>query len=156
MQRLLVVMTVFATAAGCRVSLEDNGPGDDTGPDAGTTVSQTCIDAKSHSDLAWIQDNIFTKSCAFSGCHRGAAASAGSLSLEAGVSHDALVGQSAKTEVGWKRVDAGKASTSYLLVAMGAMQGPVPTGGVMPLGSPALCQDKLDAVQRWVEAGAKP
>ena len=152
MQRLLVVVTVFATAAGCRAPLEGD---DDTGPDAGS-ASQPCNDAKTHSDLAWIQDNIFTKSCTFSGCHRGTAANAGSLNLETGMSHGALVGQSAKTEAGWTRVDAGNPPASYLLVAMGAMPGPVPTGGVMPLSSSKLCQEKLDAVSRWIENGASP
>ena len=152
MWRVLVALAVFSTV-GCHMSLE-NGGGDDMA-DAGTT-SQTCIDAKSHSDLAWIQDNIFTKSCTFSGCHRGTAPGAGFLSLEKGLSHDQLVNQPTKTETGWMRVTAGTSSTSYLLVAIGSMPGPKPSGGTMPIGSPALCQEKLDAIKRWVEGGAKP
>src|SRR5215813_14900572 len=124
MARLVVVLTVFTTL-GCRTALDGNG--DDMSPDAAT--SDTCAEAKSHSDLAWIQDNIFTKSCAFSGCHKGTAANAGSLSLESGVSHSALVGQVTVTETGWMRVVASNPAQSYLLVAIGAESGPTPAGG---------------------------
>jgi hypothetical protein len=151
MPRLLVVLAVFSTV-GCQMSLQNGG---DDSPDAGTT-SATCTEAKNHSDLAWIQDNVFTKSCTFSGCHRGTASGAGFLNLETGMSHTQLVNQPAKTETGWMRVTAGTTSTSYLLVAIGAATGPKPTDGVMPLGSPPLCQEKLDAIKRWVEQGAKP
>jgi hypothetical protein len=138
------------------MSLEDgDGGGDDgSGPDA--AISVTCQEATQHSDLAWIQDNIFSKSCAFSGCHKGTATGAGSLSLEKGVSLGALVGKPAMTEAGWMRVVAGNADTSYLLVAMGMGSGPLPQGGVMPLGQAPLCKEKLDAIARWIEAGAKP
>jgi len=122
-------------------------------PDA---ASDACAEATTHSDLAWIQTNIFTHSCAFSGCHTGAAANAGFLSLESGVSHGSLVGQMAKTETGWMRVVASNPSQSYLLVAIGAENGPTPVGGLMPLSQPKLCSEKLDAVTRWVQAGAPP
>jgi hypothetical protein len=150
MGRLVLALTVFTTL-GCRIPL-DNG-GDGTNVDAASTA---CDEAKSHSDLAWIQDNIFTASCAFSGCHKGTAANAGFLSLESGMSHGSLVGQAAVTESGWMRVVASDPSHSYLLVAVGAETGPTPAGGLMPLANPKLCQDKLDAMSRWVMAGAQP
>jgi hypothetical protein len=151
MARLVLALTVFTTL-GCRIPLDNTG--DDTMVDA--AASDACNEAKSHSDLSWIQDNIFTKSCAFSGCHKGSASNAGFLSLESGVSHGALVGQMAATETGWMRVVASNPSQSYLLVAMGAEPGPTPAGGLMPLANPKLCQDKLDAVSRWIMSGAQP
>jgi hypothetical protein len=152
MRVALGAVLVFTTGA-CRISLEDDG-GDDVGPDA--AVSATCQEATEHSDLAWIQDNVFGKSCAFSGCHRGPALGAGSLSLEKGLSHGALVGKAATTESGWMRVVAGNVDTSYLMIALGVGDGPRPSSGVMPLNGPPLCQEKLDAVARWIAAGAEP
>lgn len=133
---------------------DDDTTGDDT-PDA-APASPSCQEATTHADLAWIQDNIFSKSCAFSGCHKGTAVNAGSLSLEKGVSHDALVGKPATTKSGMTRVAVGMPAASYLLIAMGGEPGPMPSGGLMPQGQPKLCPEKLDAVKRWIEGGAKP
>ncbi len=140
------------TTLGCRIPL-DNNSGDDTTVDG---ASDICNEAKTHSDLAWIQDNIFTHSCSLSGCHKGTAANAGFLSLESGVSHGALVGQAAATQTGWMRVVANDPAHSYLLVALGDEPGPIPMDGIMPEANPKLCQDKLDAVARWIMAGAQP
>jgi hypothetical protein len=56
----------------------------------------------------------------------------------------------------WMRVVPSDTSKSYLLVAIGAAQGPMPSDGLMPLGNPILCQGKRDAIKRWVEGGAMP
>ena len=124
------------------------------GPDGGTGGS--CEEAKSHSDLAWIQTNVFSASCTFSGCHVGSAATAGHLSLESSGAHDQLVGTASTSSPSWKRVVAGDPTKSYLLVALGHVAGPKPTDGFMPLASPQLCPEKLDAIQRWITAGAPP
>jgi hypothetical protein len=124
------------------------------GPDGGT--GGACEEAKSHSDLAWLQANVFTTSCALGSCHRGTAVSAGRLSLEAGLSHGQLVNMASTSAASWMRVVPGDASRSYLLVAIGAQSGPLPTDGVMPLGSSVLCVEKRDAIKRWIEAGAPP
>jgi hypothetical protein len=118
------------------------------------SLTPTCQDAMTHSDLAWIQTNIFTKSCAFSGCHVGTAPNAGHLDLEAGTSYANLVGANAMTQPGWKRVVAGDPDSSFLMVALGHAAGPMPADGYMPLSSPALCTEKLDAIARWITAGA--
>jgi hypothetical protein len=141
------------TTAGCRILLDDNSGNSGNMVDA---ASSKCTEATSHSDLAWIQDNIFTASCAFSGCHKGSAASAGFLNLESGMSHAQLVGQPATTETGFMRVVANSSSTSYLMVAIGGANGPIPRDGIMPLGNPKLCQEKIDAIGRWIDAGAMP
>jgi hypothetical protein len=155
MTRLAALVVVVAA---CRVPI-DGGNGDDvngTVDAAPGPVSQSCQDATSHSDLAWIQKNVFDASCNFGGCHEAPASNAGHLVLEDGQAHANLVGQAAQTEPGWMRVTAGTADTSYLLAAIGQMPGPMPTGGLMPLASPELCAEKREALQRWIEAGAQP
>jgi len=121
-------------------------------PDAGSDPA--CDEAVSHSDLAWIQSQVFTPSCALPSCHRGAAATAGFLALEAGRARSQLVDTASTSATSWKRVVSGNASRSYLLVAIGQVSGPRPTDGLMPLGGGALCAEKRDAIQRWIEAGA--
>jgi len=124
-------------------------------PDA-STGSSACDEARTHSDLAWIQTNVFTPSCALAGCHRTPAVSAGHLILDPGQSHGQLVNAPSTSATTWMRVVPSNAAKSYLLVAMGGQAGPRPSDGLMPLGSQALCTEKLDAIQRWIEAGAPP
>jgi len=38
----------------------------------------------------------------------------------------------------------------------GRTVGPRPSDGLMPLGSPPLCSEKIDAIRRWIAAGAPP
>ena len=94
-------------------------------------TSPKCEEAKSHSDLAWLQTNVFTPSCTFSGCHVGSATTAGHLTLEPGHAHDQLVGMASTSASTWKRVVAGDPSKSYLLVALGHIAGPKPTDGLL-------------------------
>ena len=153
MQRLLLLVTVFTTV-GCRILLDDNsGGGTATDADSGP-----CMEALQHSDLAWIQDNIFTKACAFSGCHKGTASSAGYLNLESGMSHSQLVGVAVTTETGLTRVVVNSAATSYLMTAIHdpSAPGPEPKDSWMPNGNPELCQEKKDAIGRWINMGAMP
>lgn len=123
-------------------------------PDGGT--GDACAEAKNHSDLAWIQSNIFTPSCALAGCHKTPAVGGGHLILDTGQSHGQLVNTASTSSSSWMRVVPGDASKSYLLTAMGAQSGPRPVDGFMPLGNPPLCSDKVDAIRRWIAAGAQP
>ena len=153
MNRLLLLVLVFTTA-GCRILIDS----DDTSGSADAGTSVACMEATTHSDLAWIQDNVFSKACAFSGCHKGTAASAGFLNLETGMSHSNLVGQAAETEPTFMRVVVGSSATSYLMVAIhdSSASGPEPQHGYMPQGNPELCQEKKDAIGRWIDMGAMP
>lgn len=128
------------------------GGGDDGGVDAG--VSPKCMEAESHSDLAWIQTNIFSSSCTFSSCHGGTGSQANNLSLDAGNSHGELVNQHAVEDPGMMLVVPGQSGQSYLMVAIGAVPGQLPMDGQMPLNSPGLCAQKQDAIARWIDAGA--
>src|ERR1041384_6219003 len=94
----------------------------DMAPDAGT--SATCLEAANHSDLGWIQVNVFTASCAVGTCHRGAAPNAALLSLDPNQSHAQLVNTASTSQTSWMRVVPGDPEHSYLLVAIGAQSGP--------------------------------
>lgn len=109
-----------------------------------------------HSDLAFIQSKIFTPGCsAFASCHRGAAISAGGLSLEAGVARAALVDQPSAIDPSKSLVKPGDPANSYLMIITGKYPGVIdPQVGTMPSRNPLLCQEKLDAMDRWITAGA--
>jgi hypothetical protein len=130
-----------------------------------TSTVAACTEAESHSDLAWIEANVFSKSCAFSGCHNATATAAGRIDLKnPGMSHAALVGRDSAIAQGTKLVVPGQPKQSYLLVMLQAFPpseleptpvAPPPSDiGYMPQNAPALCCQKIDAVERWIAAGA--
>jgi hypothetical protein len=124
----------------------------DAGPDA---ISAACLEATQHSDLTWLQDNVFQRSCAgFADCHKGAATSASGLSLERGQTRTQMVGVDSVLFPQYKRVVAGNAAESYLMIISGKYQGPLSPKGTMPYNSSLLCREKLDALERWINAGA--
>jgi len=125
-------------------------------PDA--APSPSCLEASEHSDLAWIQDEVFTPSCAsFRACHVGAASSAGGLNLEAGQSEANLVGVPSALYPEYQMVAPGRSQDSYLLIIIGGAEGPLsPEVGTMPLRSDLLCAPKRDAVARWIDSLPAP
>jgi len=158
----LVVLTGLTGLAGCRVSLET-----DQSHRACTvsTSSPLCVDAVNHSDLKWIEQNVFAPNCNLGGggaCH-GGASDAGKLDLRAGLSHDHLVGVSSMIDRTRKLVVPGDEAASYLLLmlgdvapAMASPPGAPPPGniGYMPQTAGTLCCQKLDAIERWIADGA--
>lgn len=165
MFRLVFRFVAIATLlVGCRISLESNDSeeGTTTRQCTVSTTSQPCMDAVMHSDLAWIEQKIFATSCNFSGCH-SSVRDAGKLDLRPGMSHDHLVGVSSIIEPTRKLVVPKDIDASYLMLMVRdvppAMATPVaapPPGGIgyMPQGSPGLCCQKLDALERWIMSGA--
>ena len=133
--------------AACKMSLDSTAQ-----PDAGSDVSAACQEATSHSDLAWIQSEIFVPQCA--ACH-GASDHQGGLDLTGSDMRDQLVGVTSTTAPSWQRVVAGQPAQSYLLVAIGNVTGPQPPGGIMPQGGSQLCSQKQDAIARWISDGAQ-
>jgi hypothetical protein len=128
-------------------------PADDPGsPDA----SPSCVEAETHSDLAWIQEKVFTPGCAsFTACHQGTASQAGGLNLEAGRSRAAMVGVPSTRFTDWTLVVPSQPATSYLMVVLGQYDGPLDSRiGTMPYNSRLLCKEKRDAIERWIAAGA--
>lgn len=143
---------VIVAPDGSIISPDDGAhpPGD--GPEALTV----CEQAAQHSDLPWIQAHVFTPSCASSSCHGGPEPEVG-LSLADGVARANLVDKGSSTKPGWIRVVPGAPSSSYLLVSLGRVPGPPPQDGFMPLGTDEpLCAPKIEAIERWIQAGAPP
>jgi hypothetical protein len=132
--------------------------------DAATdTTPAICVDARSHSDLTWLQANVFTPQCVFSGCHDGANNAAGRMDLRAAMARAHLVNVVSDLDPTRQLVVPGDAGKSYLLVMIGEIlpQNADPPAapirgdiGTMPQGSTPLCIEKRDAIQRWVVAGA--
>lgn len=148
--RLAYAVLVALAACG-----NDNEPPgvDAIGAEVPDSATGPCADATAHSDLAWIQDNVFTPSCTKSACHD---ADEPELSLVEGAAYANLVGRASSTQSGWTRVVPGAPSQSYLLVALGREPGPPPEDGFMPLLSEPLCAEKIDAIARWIAGGAQP
>jgi len=132
------------------------GCGGDDGPPPDAPISADCVEAQRHSDLAWIQDRVFAGSCTFSSCHDANLPAAG-MDLSPGTARSELVGVAATEPGAGAMLVAPRApDQSYLLVALGGAAGTPPSDGRMPLGGARLCQEKLDAIRRWIAAGAPP
>lgn len=161
---MIRVVALAALGLGCRISLETEDLGGNSTARECTvsTTSQPCMDAVMHSDLAWIEQKIFAASCNFSGCH-SSTSDAGKLDLRPGMSHGHLVGASSIIDRTRKLVVAGDVEASYLMLMvrdvppmMASPPASPPPGGIgyMPQGSPGLCCQKLDALERWIMSGA--
>ena len=103
-----------------------------------------------------IQEYIFDKSCANSACH-AVPSNAGSLNLTAVLSYQDLVGRVpqnfAAASAGMKLVDPGNPDNSFLLTKL--IRPTLPEHGApMPLGRGPLHPGKIDAIRKWIAAGA--
>lgn len=158
--RLTLVASLFtlASLATAACGGDDDGATADAMPgtaDGGTPdATGPCEEAKTHSDFTWISQNVLTKSCVFSGCHNAASHEEG-LDLSSANAFAHIVGV-ASTQVPAKKLIDGTATDcaqSYLyekIVGENLKPGTVK----MPKAQPALCQEKIDAVCRWIAAGA--
>jgi hypothetical protein len=120
-------------------------------------ASPSCIEARDHADLAWIEDNVLAPSCAaFSSCHQGNALSAGGLNLEPGMAIASMVDVPSELAPGMALVAPGSPEESYLLVILGQYGADDPridpSVGTMPASNDLLCADKRDAISRWIAA----
>ena len=99
-----------------------------------------------------IQREIFTPTCAKSGCHAADTGQEG-LVLEAGRSYGLLVGHAATEHGSLARVEPGHPERSYLILKL---QGdPSITGDRMPQdGPPYLTPDQIEGIAGWIRAGA--
>jgi len=121
-------------------------------PPDGTDDLAPCDAAPYHSDFQFLQNNIFTPTCAQSGCHTGASPDAG-MSLDAGRAHASLVNVASTQFDGWVRVVPNDPGASMLMVQVGGEPGPE-LEGFMPWNQPRLCDPLVDAMRRWIAAGA--
>ena len=161
MFRLGVIASLLLAPA-CRISLESKAvPAD-------AAISPTCLEAPDHSDLKFMEDRIFKASCVFSGCHDGSASTdGGKLDLTSGHAFAALVNVDADVQKTpqFKLVVPNQPAQSYLLVMVGQIK---PEDATPPIGDPPvkvgfmpqnsggtpICQQKRDAIERWIMAGA--
>jgi mono/diheme cytochrome c family protein len=100
-----------------------------------------------------IQADIFSQSCARSGCHVGDNAPQG-LDLSAGNAYANLVEVASNQVPDLQRVDPGNPDDSYLVIKLEG--GDRMAGGTsqMPFGGPALSDEKIQQVRDWIAEGA--
>ncbi len=96
-----------------------------------------------------VQANVFTPTCATSGCHAGGSPAAG-LNLEAANSYAMIVGVASSQEAGLQLVNPTNPDQSYLIQKM---EGTANTGQVMPPGG-SIEQADIDVVRQWITDGA--
>ncbi|MCW5954912.1 MAG: hypothetical protein KIT69_21870, partial [Propionibacteriaceae bacterium] len=109
------------------------------------------------STFAAIQKVIFEgRGCTSAACHDASAS--GGLNLLPDVAYDNLVGRPAETIPGWERVREGEKDRSLLFINVAAKTTPDSFTAplrAMPLGAlPALSTNEIEAMRRWIEAGA--
>jgi hypothetical protein len=157
---------------GCRIDL-DHAEEPMDAPVGGRTcsvgTSSTCMQAETHSDFAFIKGQIFPISCsASSSCHMSATAS-GKLDLSPANAYASVMGATGMGGV-MSNVDKSrvlvvpgdpKASYFFFMVhGVAAQDGnpaftnPPSNIGLMPQNNKPLCCQKIDAIERWITAGA--
>lgn len=143
-----------ALAAAAIVGVAGCGSGDD--PASPTTPTDTISKVPPVASFTLLQTELFTKSCAISGCHAGTMPTGG-LSLNPEVAWKNLVGIVPENEAaaaeGFQRVMPGQPERSFLLKKLSGELGPN-HGARMPLGSAALDSGKLEFIRQWIAAGA--
>ncbi len=100
--------------------------------------------------LSEIQSRVFNNSCAFSGCHGGAAPAAGQ-NLSPGRSFANLVNVPSSQNSSFIRVIPGDADNSLLVRKL---EGTAPFGSRMPLGRAPLGSSDIQLIRDWIDAGA--
>jgi hypothetical protein len=140
----------------CLLGACGNGGGGEDAIDSGPVdASASCIEATGHSDLDWIQENVFSRTCsAFNSCHKGNATSAGDLNLEEGNTFENVVNAPSDVFTGMDIVEPGVPEESYMLVILGhyGEDDPRidPEIGTMPFNNQRICEEKRLAIERWI------
>jgi len=146
-------------------------PGEHTYADSGTyTVTFTVTDSRGAVDptpdtrtitveggggelatFTRVQNQVFSTSCAFSGCHGGSSPAQG-LNLSAGQSYDMIVNIASAQQPALDRIEPNDPESSYLYLKI--IGDPSISGSRMPRGAPPLSQELMDLVRDWIERGA--
>ena len=122
----------------------------------GNRFGETATATVGNSTYHDIQNYIFDKSCANIACH-AAPTNAGNLNLTYELSYQNLVGRTprnpAAAAAGMKLVDPGNPDNSFILTKL---MGPtLPEHGArMPFAAGKLHDGKIEAIQKWIAAGA--
>jgi hypothetical protein len=154
MIRAAALLVLALGALGCGGS-SGGGPADAAVVDV--DASPSCVEARDHSDLEWLQSDVVTPTCAaFSACHKGEADDALGLNLESGNTMASLVDVVSQKQPDMVLVAPGAPADSYVLVILGhfGVDDPRidPETGTMPYNLPLLCVEKRDAIARWIES----
>jgi hypothetical protein len=101
--------------------------------------------------LASIQANVFSVSCALSGCHTGAGAPFG-LQLDPGFSYGNLIDVPSPRDSNLIRVVPGDPDASFLIQKLDGTQ---TLGERMPDGGPYLTTATINVIRKWIQDGAQ-
>lgn len=167
-----VVLLSALLVTGCRIDL-DSAPAQMDAGVAGRTcsigTSSLCMQAETHSDFTFIKNQIFPISCsASSSCHMSATSS-GKLDLSAANAYKSLLGPNGTggvmSDVDKTRilVVPGMPRQSYFYFITRGIRAedgdppftnPPANVGLMPQKGTSICCQKIDAIERWITAGA--
>ncbi len=102
--------------------------------------------------LASIQANVFSPTCAVSGCHGGTAAQQG-MRLDPGFSAGNLICVLVPRDPSKIRVIPGDPNNSFIIQKLEGK--PIPLlGDQMPQGGQPLPQSTIDVIRQWIQNGA--
>ncbi|MBI2982030.1 MAG: hypothetical protein HYY44_07055 [Deltaproteobacteria bacterium] len=135
--RFFSLLLFFSIMAGCTGSEDET---DDAG-----AMSETALAAT----LSSIQTNIFTPTCATSGCHSGGGPAA-SLDLSDGSSFSNLVDVASAQDFTQLRVRRSDPDNSYLVKKIEGN-----AGTQMPRGGSPLSSIEVRAIRDWITNGAE-
>jgi len=116
-----------------------------------TSTFSVISDMPAIATFTFIQDNVFTPNCTFSGCHSGGSPAMGQ-NLTAGQAYSNIVNVPSAEVPGLMRIEPGNANNSYLIQKV---EGTAAVGDRMPLGRPALSAELIQALREWTDAGAE-
>lgn len=133
----LSLLALVLIIGGCESMIQ--GPQDEVTPDPPVNNSQI--------SFSQIQDELFTKSCALSGCHGGAIAP----DLRAGNSYAQLVSVASSAQPSMFRIKPGDSDNSYLIKKLNGDG----TSRMPPPPRPAIDPALIDSVRAWIDRGAK-
>jgi hypothetical protein len=165
MRAVLLVALLALLAGGCRYDLDHADVDANTsGRVCKVSTAAVCKEAEMHSDFTWIKGKIFAANCFGSSCHSGSTAS-GKLDLTDDPYTQLMgsdgMGTMSNLDPAHKRVLAGDPGNSYLFFIIhglesekGPFTDPPSTVGYMPMSNSTLCCQKIDAINRWITAGA--
>ncbi len=126
---------------------DSNGAADPT-PDSRTI---TVTGGGSQATFSAVQSQIFTPSCAFSGCHGGGAPAEG-LNLSSGTAYANIVNVRSSQRGNLDRIEPGNPDASYLYLKV---TGDSSISGLrMPRSGQPLSQELIDLLRDWIERGA--
>ncbi len=117
-------------------------------PDPTPDTRTITVEAAPPATLSQVQAQIFTLSCAVSGCHRGASPPRG-MNLEAGNSYSNIVNVASVENPSLNRIEPENPDASYMWLKVNGL-----AGARMPLGGPKLSDQLLALMRSWIEAGA--